>query len=287
MLSAEDYSGLSPNTAPLPGPSFLSTYTDALADAGIPADVYDIDAANRTQADLLGVLSHYKAVVWYTGTDDYVRDPGQTTGVTKMYDDQMNSIRDYLNEGGKVLVAGQRALQGAWSEYSYNPLGRLPALAAVHVQHGRAGDGPARELRERLQRLPAVLDGRVRARQPGHDRGRRGRADDRRPGPFTDAFKLTGQSFLGRLHADVGAAVGDGLPAVRRRQGDASSSRARRTWSASRPTGTLLWGFGLENIADRAARAKLIGQGLKSLGVDPYTQRRAAAGPAPCRRRSR
>ena len=49
------------------------------------------------------------------------------------------------------------------------------------------------------------------------------------------------------------------------------SSRARRTWSASRPTGTVLWGFGLENIDDRAARAKLIGQGLKSLGVDPYT----------------
>ena len=43
-----------------------------------------------------------------------------------MYDDQMNSIRDYLNEGGKVLVTGQRALQGAWSEYSYNPLGRVP-----------------------------------------------------------------------------------------------------------------------------------------------------------------
>ena len=43
-----------------------------------------------------------------------------------MFDDQMVSIRDYLNEGGKVLVTGQRALQGAWSQYSYNPLGRFP-----------------------------------------------------------------------------------------------------------------------------------------------------------------
>src|SRR3954449_5310641 len=126
VLSAEDYTGLSPNTAPTAGPSYLSTYLDALADAGIPADVYDIDAQNRNQADLLGVLGHYKAVIWYTGTDDYVRDPGQTVGISKMYDDQMIAVRDYINEGGKVLVAGQRALQGSWSEYAYNPLGRYP-----------------------------------------------------------------------------------------------------------------------------------------------------------------
>ena len=111
---------------PFAGPAALATYTDALADAGIPADVYDIDAQGRTQADLLGILSHYKAVVWYTSLDDFVRDPGQTIGVSKMFDDQMISIRDYINEGGKVLVTGQRALSGAWSQYSYNPLGRVP-----------------------------------------------------------------------------------------------------------------------------------------------------------------
>src|SRR3954447_23925067 len=126
VLSAEDYTGLSPNTAPTAGPSYLSTYLDALADDGIPADVYDIDAQSRNQADLLGVLSHYKAVIWYTGLDDYVRDPGQTVGVTKMFDDQMVSIRDYLNEGGRALITGQRALEGAWGQYSYNPLGRFP-----------------------------------------------------------------------------------------------------------------------------------------------------------------
>ena len=54
---------------PLAGPKYLAYYTDALADAGIPADVYDIDAQGRTRADPLGVLGHYKAVVWYTGDD--------------------------------------------------------------------------------------------------------------------------------------------------------------------------------------------------------------------------
>ena len=35
-----------------------------------------------------------------------------------MFDDQMIAIRDYLNEGGKVIVAGQRALEGSSSGYA-------------------------------------------------------------------------------------------------------------------------------------------------------------------------
>jgi hypothetical protein len=35
---------------------------------------------------------------------------------------------------------------------------------------------------------------------------------------------------------------------------------------------TQLWGFGLENIADRATRATVIREGLGTLGLDPYTQ---------------
>ena len=58
------------------GPSFLATYLDALADAGIPADVYDIDANGRNHADLLGVLGHYQAVIWYTGARRLRPRPG-------------------------------------------------------------------------------------------------------------------------------------------------------------------------------------------------------------------
>ena len=103
--------------------------------------------------------------IWYTGIDDYVRDPGQTTGVSKMFDDQMIAVRDYINEGGKVLVAGQRALQGAWSQYSYNPLGRCPGRARSARNTGATPVRPARELRAGVQRLPAVLDGRELARE--------------------------------------------------------------------------------------------------------------------------
>ena len=105
----------------------------------------DIDAQGRNHADLLGVLSHYRAVVWYTATDDFVRDPGQTIGVSKMFDDQMVAVRDYLDEGGKVLVTGQRALQGAWQAYAYEPARaragtgeRCRATAARATRPGRS-----------------------------------------------------------------------------------------------------------------------------------------------------
>ena len=31
-----------------------------------------------------------------------------------------------MNEGGKLLVTGQFALQGAWDQFLYNPLGPTP-----------------------------------------------------------------------------------------------------------------------------------------------------------------
>jgi hypothetical protein len=81
-------------------------------------------------------MSHYDAVIWYTGDDAYVRGPGQvrpggpetggTTGTEKLFDDEVINAREYMNTGGHVLVTGQEALQGAWDEFLYNPLGATP-----------------------------------------------------------------------------------------------------------------------------------------------------------------
>jgi hypothetical protein len=134
ILSAEDYTGNqatppSPPT-PYPGPKYLSYYKTALGDAGIGYDVYDVDANGRTAPSYLGVLKHYKAVVWYTGDDQLVREPLQPggTGTAKLLDDEVIATRDFMNEGGKLLVTGKFALQGAWDQYLYNPLGPTPPL---------------------------------------------------------------------------------------------------------------------------------------------------------------
>jgi hypothetical protein len=108
ILAAEDYTGASP--VQTEGPHFLSYYEDALAANGIAYDVYDVDAESRTAPDPLGVLSHYDAVIWYTGNDVITREPGWGAGnASRLAIQELYGIRDYLNEGGKVFYTGKYA----------------------------------------------------------------------------------------------------------------------------------------------------------------------------------
>jgi hypothetical protein len=144
LMAAEDYTGNSSDVsgAPYPGPLYVDDYAQALATAGIPYDVYDVDANGRTAASALGVLSHYKAVIWETGEDLYVREPGQPggTGTSKLVDDEVLDVRDYLNDGGKALVAGKFALQAGWDEFLFNPLGAPPNPFCKSNQTDPSGD---------------------------------------------------------------------------------------------------------------------------------------------------
>ena len=74
IMAAEDYTGASPVQAS--GPNYLDFYQAALDANGTGYDVYDVDARARTAPDALGVLSHYDAVIWYTGDDIVTREPG-------------------------------------------------------------------------------------------------------------------------------------------------------------------------------------------------------------------
>ena len=80
VVAAEDYTGASPPQPGVTAPKYLSYYLDAIRAAGYKADVYDVDARGRTAPDHLGVLSHYDAVVWYTGDDLVTRRTGWTGG---------------------------------------------------------------------------------------------------------------------------------------------------------------------------------------------------------------
>jgi Zinc carboxypeptidase/Immune inhibitor A-like, MAM domain len=112
ILSAEDYTGASQLVPPGSGPAYLSWYTDALTANGIAFDVYDVDAHGRTAPDNLGVLSHYDAVVWYTGDDNVTRELGWGAGnASRLAMQELLEVRDYVNEGGHVLYTGQRAGQ--------------------------------------------------------------------------------------------------------------------------------------------------------------------------------
>lgn len=108
VVAAEDYTGASP--AQTPGPHYADYYTDALDANGVSWDLYDVDARGRTAPDNIGVLSHYDAVVWYTGDDIVTRQLGRGPGnADRLAMDEILEMRSYLNEGGKVLYTGNRA----------------------------------------------------------------------------------------------------------------------------------------------------------------------------------
>ncbi|MFF4878507.1 M14 family zinc carboxypeptidase [Micromonospora sp. NPDC000668] len=123
VLAVEDVTGLSP--AQTGGTAkYADEIAASLTRAGHSSDVYDFDAMGRRAPHPLGVLSHYRTVVWETGDDVILRSPGQVAGTTaRAALDTELAVRDYLNEGGKLLVSGKYALfaQGANGSYVYHP----------------------------------------------------------------------------------------------------------------------------------------------------------------------
>jgi hypothetical protein len=108
------------------------TYVDALRANGKSAAVWDV--ATQGAPHPLGVLSHFRTAVHYTGS----KAPG---GETQL------AVRDFLNEGGKLIEAGElaggtakvgRALTDDFSQYYLGAYGR----ASVHGPTGFTGAGP-------------------------------------------------------------------------------------------------------------------------------------------------
>ena len=128
VVAAEDYTGASP--AQSPGPKYLDSYLTALKNNGITADVYDVDAMERTAPDDLGVLGHYDGVIWYTGNDIVTRKAGWGGGnADRLALDEMLNFRSYLDEGGKVFYtgdwAGEQYTGNVGNQY-YDPRGEGP-----------------------------------------------------------------------------------------------------------------------------------------------------------------
>jgi hypothetical protein len=153
LLAAEDATGNSsdPPSAPQPGSKYVASYEQALTDAGRSHATWDTDANGRKAPSALGVLSHYKAVVWETGDDLYTREPGQPggTGVSKLLDTEILAVRDFINEGGKLIVSGKHDLQGARDNFLFNPLqgtaGAPYCASNTTLGNGDADDPPGQE----------------------------------------------------------------------------------------------------------------------------------------------
>ena len=83
---------------------YLSYHTDALDANGVTYEVYDVGAPG-TAPHPMGVLNHFDAVIWYTG-DKLVTDYAGGLNTTLVAHDMNMNMRDYINEGGKVIATG-------------------------------------------------------------------------------------------------------------------------------------------------------------------------------------
>ncbi|MDQ4038431.1 MAG: zinc carboxypeptidase, partial [Actinomycetota bacterium] len=118
VIANEDYTGVNPTYPPsVNGPKYLDEHVAALAAAGVQADTWDVDAQGVPHD--LGVLAHYDLVLWYLGDNRLTQDPEDELidffGVAELPDIAVAerqqyltmAVRDYLNEGGKLIHSGE------------------------------------------------------------------------------------------------------------------------------------------------------------------------------------
>ncbi|GHG71290.1 zinc carboxypeptidase [Streptomyces griseocarneus] len=206
-----------------------AVYTRALADNGRKALVWDV--ATQGAPPALGVLGHFDTVLWYSGA---ARPDGAT----------LLAVRDFVNEGGKLIAAGTRAggtvrvgdadtddfgqyYLGAADRTSFAKATRFTGAGELTGTTAALGTGGS----------PLALAG---AYVP---------ISDELP---PDAFP----QFRSAAAGEYGSAV---------TQSDDSRVRARAA-AAVTTRDTVLLGFGLEHVSDPRERAGLAGAALRAIG---------------------
>ena len=119
-MANEDYTGVNPTyPAGTSGPKYADDYAAALDANGVSHATWDVDAQGVPHP--LGVLSHFDAVVWESGddrlpqdpedllTDTFLLGPLPDLAVAERQQYLTLAVRDYLNEGGKLIQAGETA----------------------------------------------------------------------------------------------------------------------------------------------------------------------------------
>ena len=117
VISNEDYEGVNPTyPSSVTKPKYARMYVNALKAKGISAAVWDV--SKQGVPSPLGVLDHFGAAVWYLGDNRLTQDPSDAlteifgndypdASVAERTQDLTMNVRDYLNDGGKLLYTGE------------------------------------------------------------------------------------------------------------------------------------------------------------------------------------
>lgn len=141
VVAAEDYTGGNPEMPDADGPAHLDTHLEALAAHGVEADVYDVDANGRAAPHALGVLGHYDLVLWYTGGDIAPAPIGaEDTTASRLANEMQLEMRDYLNEGGRLLFEGKYAGYPYAQALRFDPVEDIPCVTGATGCRGLSND---------------------------------------------------------------------------------------------------------------------------------------------------
>ncbi|MCC3773782.1 zinc carboxypeptidase [Streptomyces sp. UNOB3_S3] len=204
-------------------------HVKALTDNGRKATVWDV--ATQGAPPALGVLGHYDTVLWASGD---ARPDGAT----------LLAVRDFVNEGGKLIAAGTRAggdsrvgdadtddfaqyYLGAGARTSFAQATRFTGAGELTGTTAALGAGGS----------PLALAGAYRP------------ISDELP---PDTFPQFRTAAAGEYHSPV-------------TQSDGSEVRDRGA-AALTTRDTVLLGFGLERVSDPRERAGLVGAALRAIG---------------------
>jgi hypothetical protein len=268
----------------------LAPVLSALAANGVEADTYDVEAHGHTAPDALGVLAHYRAVVW---TADEQRRTDSTVPlpetVSRLANDEVLAARDYLNEGGRLLYMGRDAGRPYTEGAEYDPVADGPCPPG-HVGPGVKGGDEGGTIGSACVALSdeffqywlgaydnAPAGGRTTGSGISPVDGIRvpfdglswtfagtGVAPDR----SAAAYSATAET-IGKAYPDL-----SGRTAARYRNPGPGGGAADAAGATSHGTGTaaavetpssLLFGFGFEDIATADERAKVMGRALSFL----------------------
>ncbi|MEW6471574.1 MAG: M14 family metallopeptidase [Actinomycetota bacterium] len=269
-------------------PDRLSPVLAALAANGVEADTYDVDGHGRLAPDPLGVLGHYRAVVWSTNeerrADSVATLPAM---VSRLANEEMLALRAYLNDGGRLLYMGRDAGRPYAEGARYDPVADGPCTPEppgprVEGDHGRSGHGCVALSEEFFQywlgayeNAPAggsatdssiaPVDG-VRAPFDGFSWSFAGGglATGRNAAAYSATAERIGRTYpalSGRTAARYRVnrpGRGSSDPSGAARYGTGTAAVVETPWS-------LLFGFGFEDIAGPPPQTEVMGRALRFL----------------------
>lgn len=186
----------------------LAAYTEALDRAGHRAVVWDV--ARQGAPHPLGVLRHFRSAVWYSGANR----PGGAT---------LLAVRDYLNEGGKLVALGPEAGGAArvgpadTDDFAQYYLGAYGRTALAHPRQF-TGTGPLAGVRTDLADAPG---------SPLDAAGSFVTTSDVLPADRFPQFRSTGAGGYPGLRTAFEPYAGDGMAAAKHK--DRAWMRLTRT----------------------------------------------------------